>query len=76
VFGKDVILEIKFTGCFPNWFGEMARTLGLQQRSAAKYADGVALLGEHRLRPGQARGFAADLPPARASQCLAAEGIA
>lgn len=51
VFGQDVVLEIKFTGRFPNWFGEMARALGLQQRSAAKYVDGVSLIGEHRIGP-------------------------
>lgn len=76
VFGKDVVLEIKFTGRFPNWFGEMARTLGLQQRSAAKYADGVALLGEHRLRPVQASWFAAEPLPAATGPQVATEGMA
>jgi hypothetical protein len=46
VFGKNVVLELKFTGRFPDWFRELARIFGLAQCSAAKYADGVALLGE------------------------------
>jgi hypothetical protein len=50
VFGSQVVLEIKFTGRFPVWFGELVRVFGLERRSAAKYADGVSLLGEDRLR--------------------------
>jgi hypothetical protein len=46
VFGKSVVLELKFTGRFPDWFGELVRTFNLHQTSAAKYADGVALMGE------------------------------
>lgn len=50
VFGESPVLEIKFTGRFPMWFGEFVRAFGLTQRSAAKYADGVELFGEARLR--------------------------
>ena len=50
VFGSSVILELKFTGRYPDWFRELVRVFNLVQGSAAKYADGVALLGEHRLR--------------------------
>ncbi len=46
VFGKSVVLELKFTGRFPTWFGELARHFGLWQCSAAKYADGITLLRE------------------------------
>jgi len=49
VFGRNVVLELKFSGRFPDWFRELARVYGLVQCSAAKYADGVALLGESRL---------------------------
>ena len=49
VFGDNVVLELKFTGRFPDWFRELVRVYGLVQCSAAKYADGVALLGETRL---------------------------
>ncbi len=48
VFGRDVVLELKFTGRFPDWFRELVRVFGLTQCSAAKYADGVALHGESR----------------------------
>jgi SPX domain protein involved in polyphosphate accumulation len=50
-FEPEVILELKFTGRFPNWMGDLVRTFGLRQLSSAKYADGVALLGERRLAP-------------------------
>jgi SPX domain protein involved in polyphosphate accumulation len=49
VFGSSVVLELKFTGRFPDWFRELVRAFNLVQCSAAKYADGVALLGERRL---------------------------
>ena len=50
VFGKRVILELKFTGRFPDWWNELVRVFGLQQASAAKYADGIACYGEARVR--------------------------
>jgi hypothetical protein len=49
--GNLVILELKFTGRFPNWFGELVRIFGVMQCGVAKYAEGVALLGEQRF-PG------------------------
>lgn len=51
VFGRQVVLEIKFTNRFPAWFGELVRVLGLRQGSAAKYVDGVVRLGEGRFHP-------------------------
>jgi len=51
IFGNRVVLELKFTGRFPDWFSEMVRAFNLHQSSAAKYADGVALIGEHRFSP-------------------------
>ncbi len=50
VFGKTVILELKFTGRFPDWWRELVRVFSLAQGSAAKYADGIVLYGEHRFR--------------------------
>lgn len=47
VFGNLVVLELKFTGRFPAWFNHLVQRFGLKQGSAAKYADGVALRGEH-----------------------------
>lgn len=51
VFGKAVVLELKFTGRFPAWFGDLARHFGLQQCSAAKYADGMLLMLETGRNP-------------------------
>lgn len=50
-FAPDVILELKFTGRFPNWFREMVELFGVMQLGAAKYADGVDQLGSTRLNP-------------------------
>lgn len=49
VFGSDVILELKFTNRFPDWFKELVRVFGLMQCGAAKYVEGVTLLGEERV---------------------------
>src|SRR5438094_4911100 len=51
VFGKEVILELKFTDRFPDWFRELVRVFGLMQCGAAKYVDGVTMLGEFRFNP-------------------------
>jgi hypothetical protein len=32
-----VVLEIKFTGCYPAWLGQMARYFNLQKQSMSKY---------------------------------------
>jgi hypothetical protein len=57
-FGDKVILELKFTNRFPDWFGELVRVFGLMQCGAAKYVDGVAALGEFAVT----RAFAFDDP--------------
>lgn len=49
VFGNHVVLEFKFAGRYPGWAGEMIRSFGLRQGSAAKYVDGVAAIGEERI---------------------------
>jgi hypothetical protein len=54
VWGKDVVLELKFTNRFPEWFRDLVRVFGLRQCGAAKYVDGVALQGEYKLRPSAA----------------------
>lgn len=55
-FGEDVILELKFTTRFPDWFKELVRCFGLAQCGAAKYAEGIELTGEDKMR----RSFAFD----------------
>ncbi len=48
IFGKQVILELKFTDRFPQWFRQLVAVFGLMQCGAAKYVDGVTILGERR----------------------------
>lgn len=50
VFDPQVILEIKFTNRFPVWFREFVRAFNLRPCSAAKYAEGVNLYGEQRMK--------------------------
>lgn len=65
VFGRLVILELKFTGRFPDWFKEMVRIFNLRQGSASKYADGIARKGEHFFyERSQSRFHAVDLASA------------
>jgi hypothetical protein len=44
-----VILELKFTNRFPNWFRELVRMANVMQCGAAKYLSGVQLMGHRRL---------------------------
>lgn len=48
-FERNVVLELKFVDRLPNWCGEMIRSLQLVRGGAPKYAQGVYLLGEHRV---------------------------
>jgi len=50
-FGDNVVLELKFTGRYPDWFRDLVHSFGLTQCSAAKYVDGVAVAGEDRFSP-------------------------
>jgi hypothetical protein len=36
-----VILEIKFTDCYPSWLSQMVKYFNLQQRSISKYASSI-----------------------------------
>jgi len=45
-FAPKVILELKFTGRFPNWFRDLVEGFDLVRGTAAKYAEGVEQLGE------------------------------
>jgi len=56
VFPNLVVLELKFTGRFPDWFGDLVRMFGLVQCGAAKYADGVTRLGAYAV----SRAFSGD----------------
>lgn len=48
-FEEKVVFELKFVDRLPNWCIEMIRALGLVRGGAPKYAQGVLLLGEHRV---------------------------
>ncbi len=50
VFGDNIVLELKFTNRYPDWFREWVRIFGLAQCGAAKYVDGVTLIGESKVR--------------------------
>jgi hypothetical protein len=55
VWGGGVVLELKFTDRYPNWFKDLVQIFELRQCGAAKYADGVTLLSgqmpQHRRMP-------------------------
>ena len=55
-FGQAVILELKFTERYPVWFEDMVATFNLELTGAAKYIEGVGVLGESHCygtgRPG------------------------
>jgi hypothetical protein len=48
-FDDKVVLELKFVDRMPNWCIEMIRLFGLVRGGAPKYAQGILLLGEHRV---------------------------
>jgi hypothetical protein len=56
VFGKRVVLEIKFTDRYPLWLKDLVRAFDLRQGAAAKYVDGVIALGEHLFLSAAGRG--------------------
>jgi hypothetical protein len=48
-FEDKVVLELKFVDRLPNWVSEMVRLFGLVRGGAPKYAQGLLLIGEHRV---------------------------
>ncbi len=50
VFPEFVVVELKFTERFPNWFKDLVRHFNLMQFSSAKYAEGITLMGESRFQ--------------------------
>jgi hypothetical protein len=49
-FGNKVVLELKFTECFPNWLREMVESFNLVQCNSPKYCESVDTLGLEKLR--------------------------
>ena len=50
VFGDFLVLELKFTNRFPDWFKELVRVYNLTQCGAAKYVDGATLVGSDKFK--------------------------
>jgi hypothetical protein len=46
IYGEVVVLELKFTGRFPNWFNTLVSRFNLMRGAAMKYSGGVAVVGE------------------------------
>lgn len=77
VFDRRVILELKFTGRFPDWWQELVRVFNLRQSSAAKYADGIVKYGEARLKAALREAPEVwNPPPPRENRCPAPEAAA
>ena len=49
-FRNTVILELKFTNRFPNWFRDLVRMAGVMQCGAAKYVESIQGLGSVRVQ--------------------------
>ena len=73
-FGRTVVLELKFTGRFPNWFRDMVQQFDLDRCGAAKYAEGVELIGAPNLR-GRLRVEAVVPQPAAAAAAVEARPL-
>jgi hypothetical protein len=48
-FGRQVILELKFTNFFPLWFRALVERFDLVRAGAAKYCEAVERIGPHKL---------------------------
>ncbi len=46
-----VILELKYSGRFPNWYQELVQAFNLVQGGAAKYAEGTTIYAGRHLAP-------------------------
>jgi hypothetical protein len=44
-----VILELKFTNRFPDWYGDLVRTFNIMQGGAAKYVESIQAIGHRAL---------------------------
>lgn len=64
-FTNQVVLELKYTDRFPDWFRDLVYQFNLVQTGAPKYCGSVLLVGEERLGvaavPDAQPGFAMDL---------------
>jgi SPX domain protein involved in polyphosphate accumulation len=49
-FANTVVLELKFTNRFPDWFKEMVRVFHIMQCGAAKYVESIQAIGSRVLQ--------------------------
>ena len=49
VFDRQVILELKFTNRYPDWFRELARVFQVVQCGVSKYVEAIGKIGARRL---------------------------
>jgi SPX domain protein involved in polyphosphate accumulation len=49
IFDRQVILELKFTNRYPDWFRELARVFQVTQCGVSKYVEAVGKIGARRL---------------------------
>jgi hypothetical protein len=49
VFDRQVILELKFTNRYPDWFRELARVFQVTQCGVSKYVEAIGKIGARRL---------------------------
>jgi hypothetical protein len=81
LFADSVILELKFTNRFPNWFKELTHIFNLTWSASAKYAGGVFFMGEHCFHDGE-RSYdwewlnASDFEPRLNPRKISAAGLA
>ncbi len=68
VYSPLVILELKFTDRFPNWFIELVQCFNLMRSAAAKYSGAVLLLGESRFQSGSFRDWRPAADPTVAAE--------
>ena len=73
-FGKDVILELKFTNHYPNWFRELVHVFGCMQCGAAKYVEGAEDLGFIKINTHEAPEWAGEKENAPGSTILLPKG--
>ena len=46
IYQDVIVLELKFTGRFPNWFNGLISRFNLMRAAAMKYSGGVVTVGE------------------------------
>lgn len=46
IYREFVVLELKFTGRYPNWFNALVNRFNLMRAAAMKYSGGIAAVGE------------------------------